>query len=125
VFEPDEAYTWSVVATDQKDETISESFTFQLRNEVLALEEQGSQNQYKIFPNPFDNVLVIQNPSSHDIEHLSITRMDGFEVMSSDVVIPAQGVVTLDDMGSLPRGMYLLSLRFKSSSMHTVKLVKY
>ena len=68
-------------------------------------------NQSNYYPNPFDDRLTIKLEESGLRElQISILSLDGKTILSRQLPVVNQQV-TLDELGGLPRGMYLLSYR--------------
>lgn len=74
------------------------------------------ENNLKVYPNPFSDVLNISDISK--VKSVSIIDMSGRVVKSIDNPVAAL------QLGDLKQGMYLVSLHMKDGSVQTIKAIK-
>lgn len=81
------------------------------------IEENSTEAiEYEIYPNPVSQRLTIK---AKGLRHISLVTLTGTKVCDR----PIEGDATVMDMGSLPRGLYLLNL-LTDEGVRTVKVMK-
>ncbi len=73
-----------------------------------------------VFPNPFQSVITIANPSSHEVQYW-VTNLNGQVLREQLVGAQAQRQLNLAE---LPSGFYLLTARLGDGSRQSYKLIK-
>ena len=70
--------------------------------------DESAENQFNIYPNPTDGVLVVETQcfASHPTQTYSITNLMGQTLMSGTITAETQQV----DVSNLPQGMYFLTV---------------
>lgn len=81
---------------------------------VLGTEEFATKNEFKIYPNPFQDTITID--SNNNIKEVNIFTIDGKQIMSSK-----KSELYL---GNLNSGMYIVKIIFDDSTVAVKKTVK-
>ncbi|MEM6967684.1 MAG: HYR domain-containing protein, partial [Bacteroidota bacterium] len=82
-------------------------FTVTVENTVRTIDPQ-LEDDFIISPNPVSEQLIINNPSSHEIQQISILGTDGKVLRKKKVDISVLNPTL--DISSLPSGIYLLKI---------------
>ncbi|HIN38699.1 MAG TPA: T9SS type A sorting domain-containing protein [Flavobacteriales bacterium] len=88
-------------------------------NDFTAIHQNGNKNQIKIFPNPFNNRLIITNPSPTPYK-IIILDLYGRKVAGINRLIKSQEV----EVKYLLGGMYILEVFEKGQLIHKETIVK-
>ena len=87
---------------------------------ITNLNEEENEIQLNVFPNPVDEVLIIESPESNDFEY-SIYSENG-ELVISGKLTDARNHISLTQLN---RGTYILNVKDKNSSkLNSYKISK-
>lgn len=86
--------------------------------------EAGAVKTFNLYPNPATNEVTIQLPVNvNGKAGISVTDVNGRQVMLQQLIIPASQTRTTLDLKDLPAGIYHIRLEIKGE-IYTAKLVK-
>lgn len=91
---------------------------FKKAYQILSIEPTLVDNNYKIYPNPFQDVIHIGNNNFSDVQRIKLTDVFG----KSIVEIKSPNNTTIN-LGDLPKGVYILQV-FTNNGQITKKLLK-
>ena len=105
---------------DWLDPTSSNVFT--LEGVYLGIDEPKMQKTLLVYPNPFENIVRIKTSMASGYLKITIFDLPGRVVLSDRVHLLDEEPVKMD-VGSLPRGIYLLKAE-SASSVFIRKIIK-
>jgi hypothetical protein len=91
--------------------------TYDLSSDAV---EDVPQLDFKIFPNPVQNVLTIQSAQDHDISDVHIYQLTGQEVLKNRNRNDQSRI----NVSSLQKGIYLISVEYQSGKRVSKTFVK-
>lgn len=94
-------------------------FKLYFKAEITGANIKPGNSDLKLFPNPAQNQLIIENPTQIANEYFSIINMVGQELMKQQFT----GMKTEIDISSLKSGLYFLNLK-QDGKMEVRKFVK-
>ncbi|WP_312074791.1 T9SS type A sorting domain-containing protein [Chryseobacterium sp.] len=106
-------YDWEVATKCESDRTM---VTASIDAGCLSTQEAEAKNKLKIYPNPFTDVIYINE--AEKVKHLRISDVSG-KILKT--VSKPNAELRL---GDLPNGMYLLLLELEDGSKQTIKVIK-
>ena len=94
-------------------------------SDVIPSENPGEEIMYKIYPNPFSDIVNIEINTLKEQEiNLIITNTLGEQLYQQRLYgLPGKEVYSFNNFESLPAGVYYVLIH-AGSSRHTVKLIK-
>lgn len=90
-------------------------------NEIVSTEEVELDANIKVYPNPFNSFVAIDNNSSLAIDRIAVGNLLGQNITT----IPADELNTNRlDMAGLESGLYVLTIYFKNGAVVSRKVMK-
>ncbi|MBN3036557.1 MAG: T9SS type A sorting domain-containing protein, partial [Bacteroidales bacterium] len=96
-------------------------YTFNL-GETYYIEENGLEDEVRIYPNPAGDVLYMETGSLEGIVTVRMLNMQGQSMMNRNEYVSPGGIITLP-VADLPRGLYLAAVGYLNG-MISVKIRK-
>ena len=94
---------------------------------IIPLKIKGAFNIEKItvYPNPFiSNLKIYLNSNDDEAASIKIISINGSTAVSRSLDIKkGDNIITIDNLGNLPKGVYLIKLDYKSGTA-AQKIVK-
>ncbi|MFZ4797636.1 MAG: T9SS-dependent M36 family metallopeptidase [Bacteroidia bacterium] len=91
-----------------------------IKNE--SLDEMIDKNQLKLFPNPSNGIVEIENVSSLKIDKIIVFDLMGKELFTKHFSKPE--IKTKLDLSSFQNGMYLINIILENNQKFTQKIIK-
>ena len=93
--------------------------------DCTSVEDQDIALQLEVYPNPFDNHIVVQLNTTHAVAvQVAITDVLGKEIQTRQVYLTnGSNQVTLNGLSTLPSGAYVLSIR-SDNYLHSRVMIK-
>src|SRR5690606_37932978 len=123
-FLENQTYEWSVTATDQYEHVSSETFSFGIVPVITGVSNEVNV-PCELYPNPFQNSLLIRNAGTQFIDELRINGLRGGNHLKQNVSLPVNSEMSLTGLQGFPAGMYICTLASRGTVVGQVKLIKY
>ncbi len=88
---------------------------------IGAVEEEGSENQPQVFPNPANGIIYIRTINSEKISNIKIYSVLGKQVLQYEGLNTEETSV---ELSQLPKGIYILKI-LKEGALFTTKVWLY
>ncbi len=88
---------------------------------IISIEDLELKSNLRIFPNPFKNVISIENNNSLTIDKISIYNLVGQKIKTIDLNDMINNEINLS---SLDNGTYILNILFENGELISQKIVK-
>jgi hypothetical protein len=86
-----------------------------------SVKEIAAQKDVLVYPNPFSDLVTVQNSKGRGLNRIDIVGLDG-KICHSEINI--SGNQAQIDLSSLSKGIYLLQTYFKDGSMSVTKITR-
>lgn len=123
-FLENQTYEWSVTATDQYEHVSSETFSFRIVPVITGVSNEVNV-PCELYPNPFQNSLLIRNAGTQFIDEIRINDLRGGNHLKQNVSLPVNSEMSLTGLEGFPAGMYICTLASRGTVVGQVKLIKY
>ncbi len=112
-------YVYTIQASNTTITTpFSESITV-VADDVETAIDHLSKNEYKIFPNPVSDILVVETDGT--ASSFEIRSVTGTRLLSANISGNRREI----DVRSLEKGIYIIRLQSSGQNIYTGKIVKY
>ena len=114
----DGQYTITIIATDLSNASDSTSYLLTVLDTTSTTDIQGFNRNIKIYPNPFVDVLNIQNVNSEELS-IVLTDASGKKLLN----ITSEAKYLMFDLSYLAKGVYILQID-DGTKIQVKKLIK-
>ncbi len=88
---------------------------------ILSTQDLELKSNVKVYPNPFKNVISIENNNSIAIDEIHVFSLTGQKIKTID---PDEIINNEINLSRLDNGMYILNIHFENGELINLKIVK-
>jgi hypothetical protein len=88
---------------------------------IISIEDIKLKSNLKIYPNPFKNVISVENNNSLAIDEISVYNLVGQKIKTFNLNDRVNNEINLSD---LDNGTYILNILFENGELISQKIVK-
>lgn len=98
---------------------------FDIVFENIPLNNSNPEKQeFKIYPNPFNEMLVINSNKNIEISNITIHNMLGQKLIENNDILNESNQIVLEKLGFLSSGTYMISIEYNKGEKHTEFILK-
>ncbi|MEO1052808.1 MAG: T9SS type A sorting domain-containing protein [Bacteroidota bacterium] len=119
---PVESGLYSVEVTNGQCKVLSESIEFKV-DPITSIDDQINKEEViLVYPNPTSNRITVDNFTDALPKNLTVTDLNGRQIISLSQVVPANGQIQLD-LRSIDEGIYILNI-FDDDNSSQIRIIK-